>query len=63
MLTSTILGKTEGEKCLLSSSNLALEGAFKRIDNDARFLPNISEDTEYGDAGAGDDDYVDCPGE
>lgn len=63
MLNSTILGKTEDGKCFLSSSNLALEGAFKRIDNDARFSPNISEYSDYGDAGAGDDDYVDCPGE
>jgi hypothetical protein len=44
-------------------SNLALEAAFKRISNGARFLPNRLEDTLYGDAGAGDDDYVDCPGE
>lgn len=44
-------------------SNLALEAAFKRINDGARFLQNHLEDLSYGDAGAGDDDYVDCPGE
>lgn len=49
---------------VVSSGNLALSGAFRRISNEKSFSSNNSNSVvNWGDGWSDFDDHVDCPGE